>query len=263
MIITVNLSRGAISMSKKGVIVKRLASIENFGSMNVLCTDKTGTLTQNRLTLGTPVAFAARSPQELILFGALASKEEDRDPIDLAVLAGLDDPKGLAGYTQTQFVPFDPVGKRTESTVTAAQNQTFKVTKGAPQVILELASDAEQVRANIPTPAGIARVEAVKGYLNLYFAGSEYARRVVDEIGQLRQRLDARVARADEDEGQPAFPLSAVDRCVGVLEVLGIISITATFYMGLTYEQATDRVWGQASLTVKVQVLFKQTFLGG
>lgn len=88
------------------------------------------------MTLGDPVVFKARNAQELILYGALASKEENQDSIDLAVLAGLNDKTLLQRYTQLQFVPFDPVHKRTESSIRDAANKTFRVTKGAPQVIM-------------------------------------------------------------------------------------------------------------------------------
>ncbi|MEW6386672.1 MAG: plasma-membrane proton-efflux P-type ATPase [Thermodesulfobacteriota bacterium] len=137
-VLSVTMAVGALALSRMKAIVTRLESIEEMAGIDILCSDKTGTLTLNRLILGDPVTFAAPNQQELILWGALASKEENRDPIDLAVIAGLTDKQALAGYRQTNFMPFDPVGKRTESTIEDAQNQTFKVTKGAPQVIMAL-----------------------------------------------------------------------------------------------------------------------------
>jgi H+-transporting ATPase len=168
-VLSVTMAVGALALSKMKAIVTRLESIEEMAGIDILCSDKTGTLTQNKLTLGTPVTFAAQSPQELIRFGALASKEEDRDPIDLAVLAGLDK-KSLAGYTQTQFMPFDPVGKRTESTIRDTENHTFKVTKGAPQVIMGLChldqetlaqaqKDVDELAAKGYRTLGVARTE--------------------------------------------------------------------------------------------------------
>jgi H+-transporting ATPase len=137
-VLSVTMAVGALALSKMKAIVTRLESIEEMAGIDILCSDKTGTLTLNQLTMGEPVTFAAADQQELILWGALASKEEDLDPIDLAVLAGLKDKQAPAGYSQKQFVPFDPVGKRTESTVQDAENHLFKVTKGAPQVIMAL-----------------------------------------------------------------------------------------------------------------------------
>jgi H+-transporting ATPase len=137
-VLSVTMAVGALALSKMKAIVTRLESIEEMAGVDILCSDKTGTLTLNQLTLGEPVTFAAQDKQELVLWGSLASKEEDRDPIDLAVLAGLADKQALAAYSQTQFRPFDPVGKRTESTLEDGENHTFKATKGAPQVIMGL-----------------------------------------------------------------------------------------------------------------------------
>lgn len=137
-VLSVTMAIGAVALAKMKAIVTRLESIEEMAGVDILCSDKTGTLTQNKLSLGDPAIYGAKNAQELILIGALASKEEDQDAIDLAVLAGLDDPKITARYDQVEFVPFDPVSKRTEAKVKDPEGKTFKVTKGAPQVILEL-----------------------------------------------------------------------------------------------------------------------------
>ncbi len=137
-VLSVTMAVGALALSRLKAIVSRLESIEEMAGMDVLCSDKTGTLTRNELTLGEPVLFAAAEARALILAGALASKAEDRDAIDLAVLAGVQDAKALEGYRQEKFVPFDPVSKRTEATLRTPQGEAFAVTKGAPQVILEL-----------------------------------------------------------------------------------------------------------------------------
>jgi len=117
--------------------------------MDVLCSDKTGTLTQNRLTLGDVELFNAADDQEVLLAASLASREEDRDAIDEAVLQGLQDKEHLTTFQQVKFVPFDPVHKRTEASVRDAAGQTIEVTKGAPQVIIEMAglSGPDQQRA--------------------------------------------------------------------------------------------------------------------
>jgi H+-transporting ATPase len=138
-VLSVTMAVGALALSKMKAIVSRLQSIEEMAGIDILCSDKTGTLTQNKLTLGEPAVFEAADAGDLILAAALASKAEDKDSIDLAVIAGLSDPKALDLYTQTGFVPFDPVSKRTEGEIKGHDGRTFKVTKGAPQVILELA----------------------------------------------------------------------------------------------------------------------------
>ena len=137
-VLSVTMALGALALSRMKAIVSRLQSIEEMAGIDILCSDKTGTLTQNKLTMGDPLTFAAGSPQELILAGALATQRDDPDVIDQAVIAGLETKNQLSSYKQDKFVPFDPVHKRTTATVTDDQGKTFQVTKGAPQVIIDL-----------------------------------------------------------------------------------------------------------------------------
>jgi H+-transporting ATPase len=145
-VLSVTMAVGARQLAKKQAIVSRLVAIEELAGVDVLCADKTGTLTQNALTLGTPFSIDTVTPANVILAGALASRADNDDPIDHAVLGGLEDTKILQAYTVTHFKPFDPVHKRTEATVTGADGTTFRVTKGAPQVILALAANAAQIK---------------------------------------------------------------------------------------------------------------------
>jgi len=169
-VLSVTMAVGALALSKLKAIVSRLESIEEMAGMDILCSDKTGTLTQNRLTLGDPLIFEAENSQNLILAAALASKEEDQDAIDLAVIGGLQDQGVLDSYEQLKFLPFDPVGKRTEATIKGSGGKTFKVTKGAPQVILELA----QVDPDTGAKAEQAISDfAAKGYRTLGVARCE------------------------------------------------------------------------------------------
>ena len=145
-VLSVTMAVGSRLLAKKQAIVSRLVAIEELAGVDVLCADKTGTLTQNSLTLGTPFSFDSCTPVTVILNGALASRADNDDPIDRAVLGGLEDPKILQAYTVTHFEPFDPVHKRTEATVIGADGTTFKVTKGAAQVILALVPNAAQIK---------------------------------------------------------------------------------------------------------------------
>jgi len=135
-VLSITMAVGALALSKLKAIVSRLESIEEMAGMDILCSDKTGTLTQNKLTLGDPVTFEVKDTQALILAAALASEIEDQDAIDLAVIGGLKDRNVLKSFEKLKFVPFDPVTKRTEGTVKDAHGNIFKVTKGAPQVII-------------------------------------------------------------------------------------------------------------------------------
>src|SRR6202046_3935691 len=145
-VLSVTMAVGARLLAKKQAIVSKLVAIEELAGVDVLCADKTGTLTQNKLTLGDPFCLDAISADELILAGALASQAANNDTIDLAVLGGLKDKQALKSYQITHFQPFDPVHKRTEATVKGAAGKIFKVTKGAPQVILALSANAAAVQ---------------------------------------------------------------------------------------------------------------------
>jgi len=148
-VLSVTMAVGARLLAKKQAIVSKLVAIEELAGVDVLCADKTGTLTQNKLTLGDPFCLDKITADQVILAGALASRAENDDTIDLAVLGGLKDKQALKPFNVTHFMPFDPVHKRTEATVKAADGSTFKVTKGAPQVILKLAANAAAVRDNV------------------------------------------------------------------------------------------------------------------
>jgi len=169
-VLSVTMAVGALALSKMKAIVSRLESIEEMAGIDVLCADKTGTLTLNELTLGDPVVFAAKDVRELILAGALASRAEDGDAIDLTVIEGLKDQDVLGDYNQLDFIPFDPVHKRTTATIKDNRNNIFKVTKGAPQVILDIG------RVDPDTAARAERVIndfAARGYRTLGVARSE------------------------------------------------------------------------------------------
>ena len=122
-VFSITMALGALALSKEKAIVSKLSAIEEMAGVDILCSDKTGTLTKNQLTLGDPILFSAKSAQDCILAAALASKIEDRDAIDTAVIAALKDQKALKTYKQVKFVPFDPVSKRTEATITDAHGK--------------------------------------------------------------------------------------------------------------------------------------------
>ena len=145
-VLTVTMAVGAMNLARKQAIVSRLAAIEELAGIDILCSDKTGTLTKNEMTVAEPVPLAKYSADDLMFFAALASKEENHDPIETPVFEYLKKHKlyeKLSTYKQEKFKPFDPVSKRTEAVVRGGK-ETFIATKGAPQVILKLCGKSIQ-----------------------------------------------------------------------------------------------------------------------
>ncbi|MDI6856861.1 MAG: plasma-membrane proton-efflux P-type ATPase [Dehalococcoidia bacterium] len=152
-VMSVTMALGARRLARQEAVVTHLPAIEELAGIDVLCSDKTGTLTQNRLTAGDPAAVDGPAREDILLAAALASREEDQDPIDMAVLRGAD---GVVapGFHVTEFQPFDPVRKRTQATVEAADGTRFRVTKGAPQVILALDPQAPRLEEKVTAVVG-------------------------------------------------------------------------------------------------------------
>ncbi len=148
-VLSVTMAVGARLLAKREAIVTRLSAIEELAGVDVLCSDKTGTLTQNKLTLGDPFTVDNTPPDTVILWAALASRAEDKDTIDLAVIGGVKDAQALKSFQVLHFTPFDPVHKRTEATVKGADGKRFLVTKGAPQVILAMSKNSDAVKAAV------------------------------------------------------------------------------------------------------------------
>ncbi|TSA12802.1 MAG: plasma-membrane proton-efflux P-type ATPase [Deltaproteobacteria bacterium] len=137
-VLTIVQAVGAMELAKKGALVTRLDSIEDAASIDVLCLDKTGTITQNRLTVTDSIPFPGYTKEDVVKMASLASKEEGMDIIDLAVIeyaknTGID----LNAYRQVSYTPFNPSIKRTEAIVEANGRQ-FSAIKGAAQVVMSM-----------------------------------------------------------------------------------------------------------------------------
>jgi H+-transporting ATPase len=145
-VLSVTMAVGARLLAKKKAIVTRLAAIEELAGVDILCSDKTGTLTQNKLTLGDAFTVNKIPGDQVILWAALAARAEDKDTIDLAVIGGVKDPNALKSFQVLHFQPFDPVHKRTEATVKGKDGKQFFVAKGAPQVILAMSKNIDAVK---------------------------------------------------------------------------------------------------------------------
>jgi H+-transporting ATPase len=128
---TLNMALGSLALAKKGVVVTRLSASEDAAAMDVLCTDKTGTITMNKLFVEDQSALNGFRNSDVLLYGALASNEADQDPIDLAFLAAAAEADlSLDTYSQTEFVPFDPKTRMTEAAIQKS-GEKFFVRKGS------------------------------------------------------------------------------------------------------------------------------------
>ena len=148
-VLSVTMALGADKLAGKQAIVTKLSAVEEVAGVDVLCSDKTGTLTKAELTPGEVFTVANVSADEVLFTAALASREEDQDPIDKAVLGGVKDKEKLASYEIEHFLPFDPVHKRTEALVKSPDGEEFRATKGAPQVILALDKSASRIQDQV------------------------------------------------------------------------------------------------------------------
>jgi H+-transporting ATPase len=159
---TMSATLGVQGLAQNGILVTRLSAIEDAATMDVICLDKTGTITQNRLSVETLEPHGSKSEDELLHLAALASDEATQDPIDLAILAATREHGLSDGSTRESFVPFDPDAKRSEATV-REDGKLLRVMKGAPAVVAELAGMGwpEITAAVERLSAGGARVLAV------------------------------------------------------------------------------------------------------
>ncbi|KAG8388244.1 hypothetical protein BUALT_Bualt02G0105600 [Buddleja alternifolia] len=141
-VLSVTMAIGSHRLSQQGAITKRMTAIEEMAGMDVLCSDKTGTLTLNQLAVDkTLIEVYAKDLDKdaVVLLGARASRVENQDAIDTCIVGMLADPKeARAGITEVHFLPFNPVEKRTAITYIDSNGDWHRVSKGAPEQIIEL-----------------------------------------------------------------------------------------------------------------------------
>ncbi|KAG6410694.1 hypothetical protein SASPL_128759 [Salvia splendens] len=149
-VLSVTMAIGSHRLSEQGAITKRMTAIEEMAGMDVLCSDKTGTLTLNKLTVDKNLieVFSKDADKDhVILQGARASRVENQDAIDACIVGMLADPKeARAGITEVHFLPFNPVEKRTAITYIDSSGNWHRVSKGAPEQIIELCNLREDVK---------------------------------------------------------------------------------------------------------------------
>ncbi|EPS57651.1 hypothetical protein M569_17165 [Genlisea aurea] len=141
-VLSVTMAIGSHRLSQQGAITKRMTAIEEMAGMDVLCSDKTGTLTLNKLTVDKNLIEVFPKNMEkdtVVLLAARASRVENQDAIDASIVNMLGDPKeARAGITEVHFLPFNPVEKRTAITYHDSNGEWHRCSKGAPEQIIDL-----------------------------------------------------------------------------------------------------------------------------
>jgi Mg2+-importing ATPase len=167
-VITITLSRGAQQMAERGVIVRRLNAIENFGTMDILCTDKTGTLTQGTIQLSSAVDIAGNASDDVGLYAYLNARWQAgiSNPMDNAILASGKEWEAMAvGYRKVNEIPYDFTRRRLSIVVANGDQQPLLVTKGALESVLEVSISAVD-RGEV-----VALNEIVRNQINQHLAG--------------------------------------------------------------------------------------------
>lgn len=182
-VVTTTMAVGAAYLAKKKAIVQRLSAIESLAGVEILCSDKTGTLTKNKLSLAEPYTVAGIEPEDLMLTACLAAsrKKKGLDAIDRAFLKALKYyPRAkstLTRYKVLEFYPFDPVSKKVTAVVESPEGEKSVCVKGAPLFVLKTVEEAH------PIPAGIHAA-----YKNKV---AEFATRGFRSLGVARKREDS------------------------------------------------------------------------
>jgi H+-transporting ATPase len=167
---TVSMALGAMELSKKGVLITRLSAVEDAATMNVLCVDKTGTITMNKLSIIKTLAHSGFSENDVTLYGALASQEANHDPIDLVFIEkAKHEEMPISMFRQVKFVPFDPKTRCTQAVI-QKDGETFRVMKGAVRVVSEACGLTEVEEKQLEEQA---QKYALKGYRILAVAKAD------------------------------------------------------------------------------------------
>ncbi|KAL2345975.1 hypothetical protein Fmac_007260 [Flemingia macrophylla] len=183
-VLSVTLAIGSHRLSQQGAITKRMTAIEEMAGMDVLCSDKTGTLTLNRLTVDRNLieVFNRNMDKDtVILLAARAARLENQDAIDTAIVNMLADPKeARANITEVHFLPFNPVDKRTAITYVDSDGNFHRASKGAPEQILDLCQEKDQIAKKVHT---IIDKFAERGLRSLAVAYQEVPEKSKDSPG--------------------------------------------------------------------------------
>ncbi|WP_294957158.1 plasma-membrane proton-efflux P-type ATPase [Sulfurovum sp.] len=227
-VLTVTMAAGAKLLANMQAIVSRLSAIEELAGMDVLCSDKTGTLTQNKMTINNPYTVGDIKEEDIIFYAALASKEENQDPIETPIYNYLKSHNlynDLKAYALEKFTPFDPVSKRTES-VLIKDKKTIQVSKGAPQVIIEMCDEKA-----FDKKEAYAKVEsfAEKGFRTLGVAWKDVTEETWHFMGLVPlydpPREDSKAVIADAKEHGVSVKMVTGDNVAVAKYIAGVLDI--------------------------------------
>ncbi|WVZ23150.1 hypothetical protein V8G54_001694 [Vigna mungo] len=183
-VLSVTMAIGSHRLSQQGAITKRMTAIEEMAGMDVLCSDKTGTLTLNKLTVDKSLieVFGKNADKDtVILLGARASRVENQDAIDACIVGMLGDPREARdGIKEVHFLPFNPVDKRTAITYIDDNGNWHRASKGAPEQIVELCRLREDVKKRVH---GIIGKFADRGLRSLAVARQEVPEKTKESSG--------------------------------------------------------------------------------
>ncbi|PIN10318.1 Plasma membrane H+-transporting ATPase [Handroanthus impetiginosus] len=183
-VLSVTMAIGSHRLAQQGAITKRMTAIEEMAGMDVLCSDKTGTLTLNKLTVDKNLieVFAKGVDADtVVLMAARASRTENQDAIDSAIVGMLADPKeARAGVREIHFLPFNPTDKRTALTYMDSEGKMHRVSKGAPEQILNLAHNKSDIERRVHA---VIDKFAERGLRSLAVAYQEVPERTKESAG--------------------------------------------------------------------------------
>jgi len=178
-VLSVTMAVGAIAIAKRKAIVSNLPAIEELAGIDILCIDKTGTLTQNKMSISKPIIYSKFSEEDLFFYALVASKKENNDPIEKPIFKYFENNfSNNKKVIQNSFIPFDPVRKRTEAEV-IIDGKKITIIKGAPQVVADLCEDNKIKKQMLDDVLILAQ----KGYRTLAVAIKSENKKVFQGVG--------------------------------------------------------------------------------
>ncbi|MGB9716230.1 MAG: magnesium-translocating P-type ATPase [Thermodesulfovibrionales bacterium] len=220
-IISVNLARGSQAMSEKGVIVKRLASIENFGTMDILCTDKTGTLTEGKVYLHEYLDIKQNRNKKIIFYAFLNSFYQTglKNPIDEAIVSF--EKQDISNYEKIDEIPYD-FQRRRLSIVVKEKSESILISKGALKSILDVCKYVE-------IEGGEQEINSYRDEINRLY--QEWSNKGLRILGLAYKKVKEKKVYSREDESEMTFvgfllfldpPKEDVRRMITDLSKLGV-----------------------------------------